>query len=220
MPQTPSSRGLVLAVLGPDGAGKSTVLAGLEERIGRRFGEIQRRHWRPHVLPEIGVLLGRRSAQGGPVTNPHGKRPHSAPASFVRLLYYLADYWLGYFPCIVRPHACGELLLFDRHAADMWCDPARYRLGLPVNCIRALCAVAPLPDLTFVLLADAATLAARKGELSSEAATAALARYRLLGETGRRTFSVDATQPADKVIQQIESKINEFLLARDDGCKT
>ena len=50
-------KGIHIAILGPDGAGKSTVMAHTVERIGELFAERHFYHWRPSVMPEIGVLM-------------------------------------------------------------------------------------------------------------------------------------------------------------------
>lgn len=60
-------RGFVL-VVGPDGAGKSTVVEGLLGAAARRGGRTTHAHCRP------GAILRSRSS-GAPVVNPHGTPP-------------------------------------------------------------------------------------------------------------------------------------------------
>ena len=208
-------KGLFIAILGPDGAGKSTVLDGLVSRIRELFGELQRHHWRPGILPEIGVLLGKRTAEKKPVTDPHGKPPHSLPAAFFRLAYYWLDYWLGWLPRLRKRRAQVHLVLFDRYADDWWCDPRRYRFALPQWLLRLAARTVPQPDFTFVLLADATTIATRKAELPAENLQPILDRYRVLAESGPRHFGVNASQSPEAVLDQIEKPIIEFLLARE-----
>lgn len=208
-------RGISVAVLGPDGAGKSTLLAAIERDLELLFGEVQRHHWRPQIIPDVGVLLRRREASDAPNVNPHGQTPHSPVVSFLRLLYYLADYWIGYFPRVLKRKAQVHLVLFDRYAPDMECDPRRYRLNLPPRMLHFLCGLAPEPDFSFFLIADPETVAKRKGEVSVEKAAELVAHYRKAAGERHGRFAVDAAQPVDKVIEQVESRICEFLLERE-----
>lgn len=206
--------GFSIAVLGPDGSGKSTVLAALAEQLGPLFVSTHRFHWRPSLLPDVGVLLGKRGAQSGPVSDPHARPPHSTLASLGRLFWYAADYWLGHLLRIRRARAQAGLVLFDRHAADMWCDPRRYRFGLPREFIRALTWLLPRTELTFVLLPDAAALIARKNEIPEASLADLLAQYRTLAESGPTVFGIDATQPVDQVVESIMETVRGHLKAR------
>ena len=85
-------KGYHLAFLGPDGAGKSTVIDGVLKQIGELFGERYIYHWRPQLLPDVGVLLGKRKASIEPETSPHGKSQLSVAWALVRLAWYWLDY--------------------------------------------------------------------------------------------------------------------------------
>jgi thymidylate kinase len=202
--------GLHIAILGPDGAGKSTVINHLQNSAGSYFGEIRYYHWRPEVLPEFGVLLRQREKQVGPTADPHLKAPHNPMKSAIRLSYYLLDYWIGWPPRIWRPKAKNHLVLFDRYAADMWCDPRRYRLRLPDRLLRTMCKLVPQPQLTFVLAASADIIHQRKPEIAKDDLVKLLARYRSLAD-GQRTFVVDCSQPAAIVAQEITNKLKQHL---------
>jgi len=208
-------RGLHVAILGPDGSGKSTAIKSLEATFSRIFVDTHLHHWRPSVLPEVGVLLRKRAPRTGTVEKPHEQPPHSPAVSLLRLLYYLADYWLGYGPHILKRKAQSHLVIFDRYAADMWCDPRRYRLKLPTFAIRLLSWFTPRPDFTFVLLADAPTLAQRKGELPDEALETLLDNYRVLANSGPRCIAIDACRSAAEVTEQMEQVLRAFLLHRE-----
>ncbi len=208
-------KGLHIAIYGPDGAGKSTVMEGLTARIRELFGEHHTHHWRPGTLPDLGLLLRQRAASQTPVADPHSKAPHSLPAALFRLAYYWLDYWLGWLPRIYKCRAKVHLVLFDRYAHDWWCDPRRYRFALPQWLLRLAARTVPQPDFTFVLLADAATLVARKNEISAENIEGLLARYRTLAESGPRHFGINAALPINEVLDQIERPIIEFLIARE-----
>ena len=212
--------GLHLAILGPDGAGKSTLIAGIIARVGELFGERHLHHWRPSVLPDVGVLMGNRETSTMPVVDPHGKLPHPAPVALLRVAYYWLDYWLGWLPLILRRKAQVHLVIFDRYADDIWCDPRRYRFALPQALLRTVAWLTPRPDFTFVLLADAALLAQRKGEIPSDAVAEITARYRTLAARGGRCIALDAAEPVETLLDRIETVIVEYLRQRENGRQT
>ena len=79
--------GLLVAVLGPDGSGKDTVIQGMSQEIRRGFRRMVFYHWRPHLI------LPRKSA--APVADPHADLPRGAFISSLYLIGFVLDYWFG-----------------------------------------------------------------------------------------------------------------------------
>ena len=63
--------GLLVAVVGPDGTGKTTLADGLESMTNGLFRGTRRLHLTPGVLPPPGRLLGRRGS--GDTSQPHAR---------------------------------------------------------------------------------------------------------------------------------------------------
>lgn len=208
--------GIYIAVLGPDGAGKSTVIEALKEELGCFFGETVQHHWRPTALPDLGVLLGRRQKAIGAVSDPHAHPPHSPLASLGRLLYYWLDYWFGYPLRVWKPRAKNHLVVFDRYAPDMWCDPKRYRLRLPKRVSQLVCALVPQPKFTFVLVADTELIHARKPEIQPEAVTEMLARYNELAGQETRFVKVDCSRPIADISKELAMLVIKHLKGKSE----
>ena len=162
-----SPPGVVVAVLGTDGAGKSTIIAAIEPALmAATHGAFAVNHLRPGFLPALARLKGKAVQQDGPMTDPHGSKPSGTIGSLFRVTYLLADYIFGYW-LKVRPKIAKSptVVLFDRYAYDMALDPRRFRIGLAGNVVAWLIKLAPKPDLIICLHGDPAIIVERKNEL-------------------------------------------------------
>jgi thymidylate kinase len=198
--------GLLMAVMGPDGAGKSTLIEHLVQAVGPAFQHHRIFHWRP-------MLLWRRKSKCD-TSKPHGQRQHSCSWSIARLSAHLLDYWLGYW-LVIRPLlARSGLVVFDRYFDDVLIDPKRYRYGGPLWLARILQRVIPKPDLVLVLDASEKVLLSRKQEVAPEE----LRRQRQLysrcvkGATGTRVIS--AADSVSHVVAEAATAVIEQLSRR------
>jgi len=159
--------GYTIAVLGTDGAGKSTIIKEITAIIDHAL-HVQHRyeHMRPNLLPNIAQLFG-RPVETGTVTDPHNSSSSGFCGSVLRLSYYSSDYlwgwWLKIYPAIVkRPRLC----IFDRYYYDYQIDQKRGRIKLPLWIIRLVGIFIPKPDIVLCLGGDPAKIHARKPEIS------------------------------------------------------
>lgn len=205
--------GLVVVLMGPDGAGKTTVGTAYCERMATTFyPEVQRRfHWRPRWLPAPGAILGRGASDAADATRPHGKPAYGAVSSALRLAYFLLDYWLGGWVRVKPVNARMGLALFDRYAHDFLVDPLRYRLGLPRWALRFFFHLAPAPDLVFVLDAPAHVLLARKREITAFEIEAQRQRLQEMACSQEGIHLVDADRPVDAIVDEMEALTLHFL---------
>jgi thymidylate kinase len=173
-------RGLGVAMLAPDGAGKSTLVAGL------RAGP-----WFTTVHP---VYMGLH--QGSSQT------PLSNRIPGLGLLRSLMTQWRRYLSA--RRHlAAGRLVLFDRYTHDALLPPARSR-GLLGNARRwALAHACPEPDLVVVLDVPGDVLFARKGERTPSVLEEQRQSYREICQRSRHGVLVDACCDAGQLRRRV-----------------
>ncbi|MEW6144673.1 MAG: hypothetical protein AB1598_06590 [Thermodesulfobacteriota bacterium] len=195
--------GMSVAVLGPDGAGKSTLIDNIEKRFSGAFRRTAKFHLRPG-------LIGGKS-RGKPVTDPHGKPPRNLFMSFLKLGYYTADYTLGYFYKLYPRFVRSTLVLFDRYYDDLLVDPLRYRYGGPSRLAALAHTFIPPADLLFVLDAKEGELLKRKEEIEGEELRRQRGRYRDMALRTPNAYMLDAHRPPEEVTVEAGEIIMDYL---------
>jgi thymidylate kinase len=173
-----------VALLGPDGAGKSTLAATLEERY-------------PFATRRIYMGVG------PPPGTPRKPFVLAAPASAGGLLLQWSRFLAG------RYHQYrGRLVIFDRYMEDPWL-PLPAGASLPRRIGRRVRAAISCPpaDLMLVLDAPGSEMYARKGEHSATLLEVQRQRYLRLGERVPHAIVIDATAGTDAVARRAAALI-------------
>jgi thymidylate kinase len=172
-------RGLTVALLGPDGAGKSTAAEALEASF---------------PLPVRTVYLSPARPR---------RRPAPPGAGLALRIAGLLSRWARGFGHRTR----GRLVVFDRYPYDALL-PSRRPVGRLGRLRRALLGRAcPAPALTVVLDAPGALLHARKGEHDPAALEAERQGFLALARRRRRAVVLDAAQGAEAVRRDLTAAI-------------
>jgi thymidylate kinase len=198
-----------LAVLGPDGSGKTSVIDALTRIWPPDAGVVRRHHWRPHVL-------GRRPGAVTIVSDPHGKPDRPWCASVAKLVLLLLDWWVGNALVLSRERARGDLVVFDRCFLDLLCDPRRYRYGASLRLARWVSVLVPHPTLVVVLDAPVAVLHSRKLEVPALEVERQRRAYRRLVDQERGAVLIDARQEPHVTAGQIAERLQRVGRATED----
>jgi thymidylate kinase len=217
--------GIVIAILGVDGAGKSTVINAILPALNAAtHNAVVTQHLRPTLLPPLSRLKGKTNQPAGPVLDPHGSMPSGKFGSLFRLTYLTLDYLVGYW-LWTRPRIAKQptVVIFDRYAYDMALDPRRFRIGLPRRVAGWFAALAPKPDLIICLHGSPEVIAARKQELPLEETRRQVDALRAFAcrEPRAVLISTDTSveETRDKVLQEVCNVRNERVPAKTQ-CST
>jgi thymidylate kinase len=196
--------GCWIAFMGPDGCGKSLVLHAVSSQLAPAFRTVRQYHMRPR-------LVGRKPANQGPVTDPHGQPPRGLAASIAKVLDLWVDYTLGYALRILPEAMRTQLTLFDRCFYDLLVDSKRIRYGGPPWLLRAAARMSPRPDLVILLNAPPEVLRARKQEVPLEEVVRQRAAYLELARNLPSSVVVNAAQRPEEVIHDSLEAITGYL---------
>jgi thymidylate kinase len=196
-----------VAIMGPDGAGKSLVIGAVRDQLSSAFRKVQYFHLRPRLLPGGG-------AANVAVTNPHGRPPRGRLASIAKVFFLLADYCLGYLLRLAPSMMRSDMIIFDRYFYDLLVDSKRVRYGGPLWLLRLATRLVPQPDIVILLDAPADVLWARKQEVPFEEVVRQREGYLQVASELPSAIVVDAAQSPSDVIGAVLRAIVEFYATR------
>lgn len=215
--------GYVIAVLGTDGSGKSTIINAITPIINEAFHKsVIYNHLRPNVLPELGVLLGKKEKTDKPivVTDPHAQKPSGLIGSVFRWGYYLLDYTLGYMKSVFpRIHTKSKVFIFDRYYYDYYIDQRRSRTSLPYWILRLGECFVPSPDIILCLGGDPQKIYSRKPETSLEEVTRQTRALQKFCYKRRKAVWIDTTTTPQKSIDAVMEAIVKMMVPRFEYTK-
>jgi thymidylate kinase len=175
--------GLTVAIIGPDGAGKTTLVNSLCASF---------------PVPTCAIYMG---LTGGRMPRVEALR---TPAVVLagRLLLLWLRYGLGLYH-----KATGRIVLFDRYPLDGMV-PSGAALGRLARLSRRVQALAvPKPDVVLLLDAPGAAMHARKGEYTPHQLEQWRVAYRRLQGRVRSLQVIDADRPSDAVRRDAQGRI-------------
>jgi thymidylate kinase len=200
--------GMLVVVLGPDGAGKSTLVDHITNVLALAFQRHRRFHWRP-------MMLRCKRATVTCTTDPHSVRLRGFFTSIIYLSAFFLDHLLGYV-FIIRPLLVRSgLVTFDRYFDDVLVDPKRYRYGGPQWLPGLYSGLLPRPDMVLLVEAPEEVILSRKREVGiAELRRQRIAYRHMLGElqnvelveTGMRSQATTLAEISERAVERLSQK--------------
>lgn len=194
-----SPRGLLLAVFGPDGVGKSSVMSAVVNAIAPLFDHQRTMRWRPQCI------RSRIAKESHKFRTPHSAGTHRLPISMAKLAGAFADFYLDH-ATLTRNQLRGcSLIAWDRYFHDLAVDTKRYRYDGPDWFPEMLVRSMPVPDrfLGIVLDAEPERIRGRKPELPLEEIRRQQERYRKIAREMPRTVLVKNEGAIEEAITNV-----------------
>ena len=215
-----------VALIGPDGAGKSTIARRLETSLplpvkvlymGINAESSNVALPTTRLIERVRKARQRRSEAVQLATHPAAganRKPGGKLWTTVRLANRLAEEWYRQFLSWSYRHR-GQIVVYDRHFRfDFECDKNRQRRFSDRLHRWCLAKFYPRPDLVIYLDAPAEVLFARKGEANLQWLEERRQAFLSQGATTPGFVRVDATQPLETVYAEVRERILGFNEAR------
>lgn len=186
-----------IAMLGADGAGKSTVIDGVTEQLENEGLEIEYQHWKPSKYSDL------KPGGASAVEDPHNQKPRGVLMSRLKAVCLVGIWRWRFFRNIGDSMKQGKLVLFDRFYGDMLVDSKRYRYHGGRSFAKYVFRFMPKPNAVIYLDADTEVLLSRKQEVEERALENIVRGYRVYANETSYAHTVDASQPAEKVISDV-----------------
>jgi thymidylate kinase len=216
-------RGILVAFIGPDGSGKSTVIERIQEILRTAPFPVRLAYMgkRDPFLPTSRIIRAfyqrREGLQNEAVASENSPRLLTRIGRAMKdiggLINWVIEQWARYL-VLIRPYLQQDgVVLVDRYSFDF-----AYREPWSIShrpfFIKMLCRFFPVPDLTFLLWENPQVLFDRKGERSVEELGQLIERFRLILQfvpssreiRTNKSVTITAAKIATKIAEQIESK--------------
>ena len=190
---------IIIAFMGVDGSGKSTLIDKLSKKVFKKYNKIKYLHLRPYLF-----LTDKRTT----IINPHiQKKPNSKFLSLLKILLWLFMYKFFF---IFKVKKINQLIIFDRYAHDLLIDKVRYKFNLSKKLTNRILKIFPEPHLWIVLKAPIKTIEKRKKELSSRELKKQMKKYINFSVKKKNSLLLDTKISIEKNIILIIKKIRSI----------
>ena len=177
-------KGIHVAIIGPDGTGKTTLIEGIKEFVEPIFTDFKYIHLRPTFVPATSQIKKKiNSNHKSEIPKPHANKEYSFIKDIFKTLIIYIDYLIGYQFNIKPYKRKNYFVCSDRYFYDILVDPKRFRVKKLSRITKSIFQYTlQKPDITILLQADPKTVFARKKDLTFEEITRQNSEYELLSK--------------------------------------
>ena len=197
----------LIAFIGPDGSGKSTLSRGLMESSANIFEQIFYYHSRYDIFPEIkNIIPGKKSDEISESDTRKFKEP-SRSIKQLLMVYYGCEHIIGYYKLFLNRRK-KTLFVFDRYYYDYVLQSNK--IGLDNIVFRLFLKLIPTPDLVIYPHSTTKSIYERKPELSINEIEQQAEICKKIVEIVSNSYRINNNKPVNEVI----SEIKELMLSK------
>lgn len=202
-------KGLVIGVLGRDGAGKSTFVREFGKAMQAYFPKVEKYHTFAGFVYRRGMFPKKNSNWN--LSTPHNEKLRNSFTSFLKINLFFMEAVLGYWFKVFPLKKKSGLIIFDRSFIDVLADPVRYRINLNRRYVRALHYLIPKPDIWIILDLPSDTLIKRKKDLTYEMAEHLRYEYLQLQKFLSNSIVINNENELNDTIVQASNFVLDYL---------
>lgn len=192
---------LRIAFLGPDGAGKSTVIDNFVTENQGIANLITVTHLKPSFFFKAKI------EERGIVTNPHEVNQRGHLTSILKLIFWVVEFRID----SIRRRRNFSLEIYDRYYHDLYIDSKRYLYGSNSIFISLFEFFIPKVDAFLVLTAPATVIQARKKEVPFLECERQVLAYQSFANARDAAFLFDTSTSPEVVGKEIENTLINIM---------
>jgi thymidylate kinase len=190
---------IVLAVLGVDGSGKTTLSKKILKKISNNKIKTKYLHFRPYLF-----LLDKRTVNKNPYKNDSINLKFF---SLIKLIIWFFTYKIFF---LKKNLSKFKFIIIDRHIFDIALDTRRYNLNLTKKLISNILNFFPKPNLWLVLDARVNLLLKRKKEIRKTEIIKLKKIYLNFAKKTKNAIVINTNKSIQSSLSLIIKKINSF----------
>jgi thymidylate kinase len=195
-----------VCILGPNGCGKTRLIEGLMPILQSASKVVEKRQ------PKLKISFTRVSSEADGSTYSRAEVLRGSLASAATVVQLLLEEWLNQF----TGKKNLTLRIFERYYHDLLIDPKMYDYNGPMWFAGLVGKLFPSPDLWILLDAPAKVMQSRNQQHAPAETLRQLEAYRAFVKTRKKYIILDASKPADSVIEDAYAAIIDMLAQRTD----
>jgi len=189
----------LIIILGPDGAGKTTLIKNLMEKY-KSYSINYYAHLYPNITEPKGVLS----------MYPYGNKTYSRFISFIKILYMIIKNIFYYFTSFLKIKE-KTIIWCDRYIYDVCADPKRFRvLPSPLNYF-LIKRLSIIPNLIFIINPPVDEIIKRSNELSKAELSKLNKSYNKLKSLFPKSILINDIDSIDKISNKCSEYIEDFF---------